>query len=123
MIEGVDLTAWREGDEAVVAAADGELRFARGGSDEQTTAIDPRGVRWRLDGDPDLVDARLEGGEIAYGDYPDALGRLWSALHCPRAGDVVLSATPGYEFVDWGGSYHHGAAAMARCTAATRSAC
>ena len=34
--------------------------------------------------------------------------RLWSALACPRAGDVLLSATPGHEFVDWGGSHHRG---------------
>jgi len=104
-IEGVDLTAWREGEEAVVAAAEGELRFAQADSGDATTT-DPRGARWRLDGDHDVVDAHVADGELAYGDYPDALGRLWSALHCPRAGDVVLSATPGYEFVDWGGSYH-----------------
>ena len=29
--------------------------------------------------------------------------RIWSALNCPTAGDVLLSAAPGYEFVDWGG--------------------
>ena len=28
-------------------------------------------------------------------DYPDALGRLWSALECPHAGDVLVSAEPG----------------------------
>ena len=41
-------------------------------------------------------------------EYPDALGRIWSALQCPNAGDVLLSAAPGYEFVDWGGSDHVG---------------
>ena len=41
-------------------------------------------------------------------EYPDALGRLWSALECPHAGDVLVSATPSYEFVDWGGSDHVG---------------
>ena len=35
-------------------------------------------------------------------------GRLWSALECPHAGDVLVSATPGYEFVDWGGADHVG---------------
>jgi hypothetical protein len=41
-------------------------------------------------------------------DYPDALGRVWSALTCPTAGDVLLSAAPAYEFVDWGGVDHVG---------------
>ena len=40
--------------------------------------------------------------------YPDALDRLWSALECPHAGDVLLSARLGYEFVDWGGADHVG---------------
>ena len=41
-------------------------------------------------------------------DYPDALGRVWSALTCPTAGDVLLSAAPGFEFADWGGADHLG---------------
>ena len=41
-------------------------------------------------------------------DYPDALARVWSALRCENAGDVLLSAAPGYEFVDWGGADHVG---------------
>src|SRR6478735_2064435 len=40
--------------------------------------------------------------------YPDAMSRVWSALRCPSAGDVLASARPGYEFVDWGGAHHIG---------------
>jgi hypothetical protein len=40
--------------------------------------------------------------------YPDALGRVWSALRCPHSGDVLASAELGYEFVDWGGADHVG---------------
>jgi hypothetical protein len=40
--------------------------------------------------------------------YPDALARVWSALTTPTAGDVLLSAAPGYEFADWGGVAHVG---------------
>jgi hypothetical protein len=108
-IEGVDLTAWREGADAVVAATAGELRFRPAPPDVvRATAVDASDARWALDGDLAVVDAAVEGELLRYGDYPDALGRLWSALACPRAGDVVLSATPGYEFVDWGGSHHQG---------------
>ena len=106
-IEGVDLTAWRDarpgtgGEEAVVASLAGELRFAPG-----EDLADGRGARWSVDGELAVLDLAIDDGELRFGDYPDALGRLWSALDCPRAGDVLLSATPGYEFVDWGGSHH-----------------
>ena len=40
--------------------------------------------------------------------YPDPLGRLWSALQCHHSGDVLISAEPGYEFIDWGGADHVG---------------
>ncbi len=40
--------------------------------------------------------------------YPDALGRIWSALRCRQSGDILLSAKPGYEFTDWGGAHHVG---------------
>jgi predicted AlkP superfamily pyrophosphatase or phosphodiesterase len=102
-IEGVDLTAWREGERAVVAGIDGELRFAPGGD-----LVDERGASWTVDGELGVVDLTVADGELRSGDYPDALARLWSALACHRAGDVLLSATPGYEFVDWGGSHHEG---------------
>ena len=39
---------------------------------------------------------------------PTRSARVWSALTCPTAGDVLLSAAPGYEFVDWGGADHVG---------------
>jgi hypothetical protein len=102
-IEGVDLVAWRDGDEGVVIRAGRELRFAPGGD-----LVDERGQRWSVDGDRAVLDLTEADGRLSVGDYPDALGRLWSALACRRAGDVLISATPGYEFVDWGGSHHLG---------------
>ena len=52
--------------------------------------------------------AEVKDGRFLSPDYPDALARIWSALKCPTAGDVLLSAAPGYEFVDWGGADHVG---------------
>ncbi len=102
-IDGVDLVAWRDGETGVVSGPAGELSFAPGGG-----GTDERGERWTLDGDPAVLDLTETGGRLTAGDYPDALGRLWSALACRRAGDLLLSAAPGYEFVDWGGSHHVG---------------
>ena len=36
------------------------------------------------------------------------MSRVWSALRCPTAGEVLASARPGYEFLDWGGAHHVG---------------
>ena len=95
-MEGVDLVATRANGEALVRSPRGELRFAPGGD-----LGDRRGRTWKVAGDHAVLDL---GGRT----YPDALNRLWSALECPHSGDVLASATPGYEFVDWGGADHVG---------------
>ena len=93
-------TWWRprENGEAVVHSRRGELRFAPGGE-----LADRRGRGWSVEGERGAtLDLRRAT------TYPDALDRLWSALECPHSGDVLASAEPGYEFVDWGGADHVG---------------
>jgi len=105
-IEGVDLVLWLSSDEAreaTVRCSRGELRFAPGDDLE-----DERGERWSIDGEPAALGLRIAEGRVASLDYPGALGRIWSALNCPNAGEILLSASPGYEFVDWGGADHVG---------------
>jgi hypothetical protein len=105
-LDGVDLVLWLEGsggDEAVVRSQAGELRFAPGGELE-----DERGSRWSVEGEPAVLGLRIDSGRVRTQEYPDALARSWSALNCENAGDVLLSAAPGYEFVDWGGADHVG---------------
>jgi predicted AlkP superfamily pyrophosphatase or phosphodiesterase len=103
-VPGVDLAMYLEGGEAVVIAAGGhELRFAPGGA-----LVDPRGLSWSVEGALDVLSARIGDGRFESPDYPDALARVWSALNCETAGDILLSAGPGYEFVDWGGAGHVG---------------
>ena len=58
---------------------------------------------------------RIAGQEVSvqapvvlHGDVPDALARAWSALRTSTAGEVLASARPGYEFLDWGGAHHVG---------------
>jgi hypothetical protein len=103
-IPGVDLvmrrTAPREGS---IAGERGELRFAPGGD-----LVDLRGRRWSVDGELATLNAHVEDGRLLTPDYPDALARVWAALTCPTAGDVLLSAASGFEFVDWGGADHVG---------------
>jgi hypothetical protein len=102
-LEGVDLAMWREGAEAVIRGRRGELRFAPGGELQ-----DLRGERWSVEGDLAVLRAEIQDGRLLCTEYPDPLTRVWSALECRHAGDILLSAAPGYEFVDWGGSAHVG---------------
>jgi hypothetical protein len=102
-LDGVDLMMWRENGEAVIRGRRGEIRFAPGGE-----LTDPRGEAWSVEGELGVLRAEIQDGRFLTTEYPDALGRVWSALNCPNAGDILLSAAPGYEFVDWGGSDHVG---------------
>ena len=98
---GVDLAAWVEEGWVNVVGAGGLLKFRPGAG-----PADLFGRTWELEGDPRALDAEVVGGEIGYGDYPDALERLWGCMHTPRCGDVVLSAEPGYTFGEVSGGYH-----------------
>jgi hypothetical protein len=105
-LEGVDLvmhlTDHPDG-EAAVRSRTGELRFAPRGDLE-----DLRGGSWSVEGDSSVLALALEDGRVNSERYPDALGRVWSALRCRSAGEVLVSARPGWEFLDWGRSHHVG---------------
>jgi hypothetical protein len=98
---GVDLAAWMEDGWATVRKLGREVRYRPGPG-----VGDPFGRSWKLDGDPHALDITVSDGFLRYGEYPDALERLWGCLHSPRCGDVVLSATPGYTFGEISGGYH-----------------
>jgi hypothetical protein len=102
-LEGVEVLAWSDGDDACVWTGEGELRF-RPGSGER----DPYGGAWDVDGALEVLALERADGVLSSRVYPDVLGRLWSALACPGSGDILVSAAHGYEFVDWGGADHVG---------------
>ena len=70
--------------------------------------LDRRGERWHVEGDLELLGLTVRDGVLFSATYPDALGRVWSALRCRTSAEVLLSAKPGYEFIDWGGDHHVG---------------
>jgi hypothetical protein len=102
-IDGIEQVIWRDGDEACVARAGAQLRFAPGDQVE-----DLRGRGWRLSGSFEALDLSLSDGVVRSGEFPDALGRVWDACACVNAGEVLLSAAEGVEFTDWGGADHVG---------------
>ncbi len=81
---------------------------------------DPRGVAERLDADPaaGIVCFRENGGLVVRCDgdedvalldeMPAGRERVTAAVGNPNAGDVLVSAAPGYEFVDLAGRHHLG---------------
>jgi hypothetical protein len=101
--DGVELVITRDNGTAVIRSKDGELRFAPGDD-----LADRRGRRWALRGDEGVLELSTSRDAVDSTTYPDALGRVWSALSCPHSGDVLVSAELGYEFVDWGGADHVG---------------
>jgi hypothetical protein len=121
VIEGVDLVCRLEGADglplrreepgmpaeggewAVVERGDAVLRFRPGGE-----TIDLRGGHWELEGDLAALEATEVDGRLRSETYPDPLARVWSALTAPHSGDFVVSLTPGFEAVDWGGVTHAG---------------
>jgi hypothetical protein len=127
-IEGVELVAWLErrdgtpivrkgpghgGDPAPVTVVERDgrrLSFlpAQGSSGFGEVVTDRRGNAWSVSGNLEALEASVERGRIETPVYPDGLGRLFSAMTAPHSGDVVLSAAPGYECLDWGGAAHIG---------------
>ncbi len=109
-LDGVELVMWLERDahgapaEGVIARPSiGELRFRPGGD-----VRDARGGRWSLEGELTVLGGAVRDGVLSTPEHPDALERVWSALSCPTSGDVLLSAEPFHEFLDWGRQGHVG---------------
>jgi hypothetical protein len=98
---GVDLAAHEDAGWAVVRKLGRELRFRPGAGSK-----DPAGRSWELVGDAGALDLRVSEDALAYGDYPDALERLWGSVRSSRAGDLILSASPGYTFGEVNGNFH-----------------
>jgi hypothetical protein len=82
--ESVEVALFLDDGDAVARRDGEELRFA------------PAPPGWETTGDRSLL------------DHPNALERSWAALHNPNAGELLLSAAPGFEFSDLGGGHHAG---------------
>lgn len=82
-----DVVLFREEDAAVARREGAELRFALEGDE------------WRLEGEVAVLDPEL---------YPNGLERAWHALRSPNAGEILVSATEGWELADLGGRHHLG---------------
>ncbi|MFD6442919.1 alkaline phosphatase family protein, partial [Peribacillus sp. NPDC060186] len=103
----IDVIAWQEGASIKVKSGKkkGELHYRKGGE-----LIDTYNQTWFVEGDHGLLDITVNDNQILYGDYPDALGRLYSSLHSHEGNFIIVSANPGYEFIGEGLPTHVGGA-------------
>ncbi|MBE4909996.1 alkaline phosphatase family protein [Bacillus luteolus] len=72
--------------------------------------VDEYGQTWSVAGDLSILDLKVQNGKIEYGNYPDALARLYGALYSHQGRFIVTDAKPGYEFIGEGSPTHLGGA-------------
>lgn len=103
----IDVIAWKEGAAIKVKSGEkkGELHFQKGGE-----FIDTYNQSWFIEGDYELLDITINGNQILYGDYPDALARINSSLNSHEGNFIIVSAKPGFEFIGEGSPTHVGGA-------------
>lgn len=103
----IDVIAWKEGASNRVKSGEkkGELHYRKGGE-----FIDTYNQTWFIEGDYGLLDITVNGNQILYGDYPDALARIDSSLNSHEGNFIIVSAKPGFEFIGEGSPTHVGGA-------------
>lgn len=105
----IDVIAWKEKEKNFVVSGgkEGTLLFRPGGK-----IRDPYGHSWHVEGSTALLDMTIyDNGKIKYGDYPDALARVYGALHSHQGEFIIATAQPGCEFRARSTPFHIGGAA------------
>lgn len=91
----ISFVAWKEGERHHVLAGTEKLLFKRGGPFH-----DPYQGSWDIEGNFDVLDITVETNQkLQYNQFPDALNRLYGALHSHEGRFLIADAKPGYEFI------------------------
>jgi hypothetical protein len=107
----VDQAMWRTGlvrrdaPGYTVASAAGRLEFSREVGDRQS-CVDVFGGVWSCRGDEGPLRLEHDGRTVLFSEYPNAFERIAGALDLDRAGELWVTARPGYEFEVPGGEAH-----------------
>lgn len=101
----LDLIATKDDKEVHVTAGKSDKMFSYrpGGK-----YMDEYGQSWTISGDPHLMNISVTKNRIKYGKYPDALARLYGAMHSHEGRFVVVTVQPGYELVGESSPTHVG---------------
>ncbi|ERN54562.1 alkaline phosphatase family protein [Alkalihalophilus marmarensis] len=104
--ERIDHLAWAEGEDIMVkqAANDSSLSYKKNGN-----LRDRYDQTWDLSGDLSVLDLSVDkqSNTLVYGEYPDALEQLYSALKS-QEGSLIITAKPGYTLKSEGAPVHYG---------------
>src|SRR5699024_6167594 len=105
----IDIIAWK--DEGFIhiesGMRQGSLRFCPNGA-----YTDVYKQTWHIEGNLDLLDLGItDDKRLSYGNYPDALARLYGALHSHSGRFIVVNAKPGCEFKAQSTPFHLAGAA------------
>lgn len=103
----IDIIAWKEGDwvRIMQGTTAKQMKYKRGGH-----LTDPYNQKWTIEQSYDVLDITVNPGNrtVQYGQYPDALQRLLSALNSHRGPFLVVTAKQGYELADRSSPTHKG---------------
>lgn len=99
----IDQVIWKEETWYRVATHKGTLAFRKGGS-----LRDHYDNFWEVSGENTALDLTIREGQIHYGKYPNPLERIIQCLDNSNAGDLVVTAKPGYLLEGEGASKSHG---------------
>lgn len=103
----IDCIAWQEKEwiNVTQGSTHKQLKYKAGGG-----LTDPYNQSWTVEQDRDVLDLKENPTTHAleYGEYPDALKRLSSALHSHPGEFLVVTAKPGYEFTGGSSPLHKG---------------
>ena len=96
--------AARDGEEGVVGPRAASCASRPGGDRDRRRAA----ARWSVTGDLEALDLTRGRRRCAAATIRTRCGACGRRSSATRTGDVLLSAEPGYEFIDWGGAAHMG---------------
>lgn len=90
----IDQVIQRNGDGSfgVLTADRGSVVFRDGGQ-----VVDEYGNHWTIDGNLTAIDTKLDGQRLHYGEYPNALERIWNGFADDSA-SLWVTAKIGHEF-------------------------
>ncbi|OZB92479.1 phosphodiesterase [Paenibacillus sp. XY044] len=105
----IDILAWKDKEWIRVVRSGSSKEFAyRSGGD----MVDPYKQSWTLAENSEVLDLQINIHKhtVDYGQYPDVLRRLSSALNSHHGEYMVVTAKPGYEFKYGSSPTHKGGA-------------
>lgn len=100
----IDHLAWLDGDELVLyqTGTEGVLRVKENGE-----WVDSYGQSWKIKGNHQIADIKIDEKTISYGQYPDIFHQLIGAL-TSHGSAMVVTARPGHVLSSEGSPVHNG---------------